>query len=248
MRPNTTEIIRDYKKEHPESSDWDIFVDICSDDTYEVKRRMGSRRPKVLEHLTLINGETIDRGPYTYGYIRVSSKGQAKDGNSLEAQEKAVHDAGAKYVYKDVYTGTTTDRPELDKLLEEIDAGDTLIVTKLDRISRSVQHGIKLIDGLLDRGVNVHVLNMGLMDDTPTGKLIRNIMLSFAEFERDMIMQRTREGKEISGNYGGRKPKYTEKQLRHAVELLKNQSYSQVSEITGISKSTIQRAKKRLST
>lgn len=179
-----------------------------------------------------------------YGYIRVSSKGQAKDGNSLEAQERAVKDAGAQSVYTDVFTGTKTDRPELDKLLSIISEGDTLIITKLDRISRSVQQGIGLINDLLEKGVKIHVINMGMMDDTPTGKLIRNIMLSFAEFERDMIMQRTREGKEISGKWGGRTPKYTEARLRHAVELLEKHSYSQVSEETGISKSTLQRAKK----
>lgn len=182
----------------------------------------------------------------TYGYIRVSSKGQAKDGNSLEAQKKAVRDVGAQSVYTDVFTGTKTDRPELDKLLEVIDEGDTLIITKLDRISRSVQQGIGLINDLLERGVKIHVLNMGLMDDTPTGKLIRNIMLSFAEFERDMIMQRTREGKEISGRWGGRTPKYTDARLRLAVELLEKKSYSQVSEETGISKSTLQRAKRNM--
>lgn len=179
-----------------------------------------------------------------YGYIRVSSKGQAKDGNSLEAQERAVKDAGAQSVYTDVFTGTKTDRPELDKLLSTVSEGDTLIITKLDRISRSVQQGIGLINDLLEKGVKIHVINMGMMDDTPTGKLIRNIMLSFAEFERDMIMQRTREGKEISGRWGGRTPKYSDVRLRHAVSLLKTHSYNQVVEETGISKSTLQRAKK----
>ncbi len=180
-----------------------------------------------------------------YGYIRVSSKGQAKDGNSLEAQEKSVREAGASLIYTDVFTGTKSDRPELDKLLAAIEMGDTLIITKLDRISRSVQQGIGLINELLEKGVKIHVLNMGLMDDTPTGKLIRNIMLSFAEFERDMIMQRTREGKEISGNWGGRTPKYSEARLLLAVDLLQSKSYKQVCEQTGISKSTLQRAKKQ---
>lgn len=176
----------------------------------------------------------------------MSSKGQAKDGNSLEAQERAVKESGAQIVYTDVFTGTKTERPELDKLLKTIVEGDTLIITKLDRISRSVQQGIGLINDLLERGIKIHVLNMGVMDDTPTGKLIRNIMLSFAEFERDMIMQRTREGKEISGRWGGRTPKYSDVRLRHAVNLLKTHSYTQVSEETGISKSTLQRAKKKV--
>ncbi len=238
-------IIAVFKQRHPEYADKDIEVEPY-DHSYSVRQRFPKRKALLLETVDL--NEDIDYGPYVYGYIRVSSNKQAKDGNSLEAQEKAVRDAGAKYLYKDVYTGTTTTRPELNRLLKEIDKGDTLIVTKMDRIARTVQQGIDLIEELLERGVIVRVLNMGTMDDTATGKLIRNIMLSFAEFERDMIMQRTREGKEVSGNYGGRKPKYTEKQLRHAVELLKDHSYSQVSEITGLSKSTLQRAKLKHST
>lgn len=145
-----------------------------------------------------------------YGYARVSSQGQASDGNSLEGQRAALEAAGAVKVYSDVFTGTKEHRPELDKLLAEIGSGDTLIVAKLDRISRSVQQGISLINGLLDKGVTVNVLNMGVMNNTPTGKLIRTVMLAFAEFERDMIVTRTQEGKNIAkarpGYREGRKP------------------------------------------
>ena len=70
---------------------------------------------------------------------------------------------------------------------------------------------------------------MGLMDDTPTGKLIRTILLAFAEFERNMIIEKTQEGRKISGNLGGRPHKYNEDQIKHALELLNNYSYSQVS-------------------
>ena len=77
-------------------------------------------------------------------------------------------------------------------------SGDTMVVTKVDRIARSATQGIELVQKLLGRGITVHVLNMGLMDNTPTGKLIRNIMLAFAEFERDMIVERTQEGKTIA--------------------------------------------------
>lgn len=179
-----------------------------------------------------------------YGYARVSTKGQARDGNSLAAQRKALTAAGAEEIYSDAFTGYAIERPELDKLLTKMVSGDTLIVTKLDRMARSLKHGLTLIDTLSERGISVHVLNMGLIDDSTTGKLIRNIMLCFAEFERDMIKQRMEEGKKISGNFGGRKPKFSEKQLQHAMELLEKRSYKQVSELTGISKSTLQRTKK----
>lgn len=183
-----------------------------------------------------------------YGYGRVSTAGQAKDGNSLEAQEKVLRENGAEVIYSDAFTGTKQHRPQLDKLLAELKEGDKLIVTKMDRISRSVVQGIELVNSLLDRGVIVHVLNIGLMDNTPTGKLIRNIMFAFAEFERDMIVQRTTEGKEIAKqdpNYKeGRKPTYSKEQIKHALELLESNSYKQVEAMTGISKSTLIRAKK----
>lgn len=184
-----------------------------------------------------------------YGYARVSTQMQAKDGNSLEVQEQLLRENGAKEIYADTFTGTKTHRPELDRLLDELQAGDTLIVTKLDRIARSASQGINLIQSLLDREITVHVLNMGLMDNTPTGKLIRTIMLAFAEFERDMIVERTQEGKAIARKQPdyreGRPRLYGPKQIKHALELLEDHSYRQVTEMTGISKSTLIRAKKR---
>lgn len=185
-----------------------------------------------------------------YAYCRVSTKGQAKDGNSLEVQEKVVKEAGATEIYADTFTGTKAHRPELDKLLNVIVAGDTLIVTKLDRIARSATQGIELIQNLLDKGVTVNILNMGKLDNTPTGKLIRNILLSFAEFERDMIVERTQEGKTIARQNPdfseGRPKKYSRQQMQHALELLESHSYKQVEQLTGISKSTLIRAKKQI--
>lgn len=96
-----------------------------------------------------------------YGYARVSTKGQAKDGNSLEAQEKDLKTAGAAKIFSDAFTGTKTHRPELDLLLKEMNPGDTFMVTKLDRIARNAREGLAFIDGLLDKGIKVHVLNLG---------------------------------------------------------------------------------------
>lgn len=184
-----------------------------------------------------------------YGYARVSTKGQAKDGNSLEAQEKALRENGAVEIYTDAFTGTKAHRPELDKLLEVINEGDKLIVTKLDRIARSATQGIELVNTLLGKGITVHILNMGIMDNTPTGKLIRTIMLAFAEFERDMIVERTQEGKAIAKQNPefteGRPKKFNQKQVNHALELLESHSYKEVEQLTGISKSTLIRAKRK---
>lgn len=184
-----------------------------------------------------------------YGYARVSTHWQAKDGNSLNTQSEELKKAGAEEIFSDAFTGTVTDRPQFDKLLAKMKSGDTLVVTKLDRIVRNLKQGLDLIDGLNKRGIKVHVLNMGVIDDSPTGRLIRNIMLSFAEWERDMIIQRTSEGKQAAkqkeGFREGRPPKYTETQIKHALDLLEEYSYKQVSEMTGISKATLGRMRSR---
>ena len=133
-----------------------------------------------------------------YGYARVSTKGQERDGNNLVSQEKALREHGAEIIYKDSFTGTKKNRPELDKLLSVLKEGDTVVVVKLDRIARSTTHGCELIKTLLENGIFVNVLNLGMMDNTPNGKLIRTIFFAFAEWERDMIVERTREGKEIA--------------------------------------------------
>lgn len=155
-----------------------------------------------------------------YGYARVSTAGQARDGNSLEAQREALLTHGAQAIYADSFTGTKAHRPELDRLLEVIQAGDTLVVTKLDRIARSTLAGLELFNALVERGVTVHILNMGVFDNTPTGRLMRTMMLAIAEFERDMIVERTSEGKEVARaknpNYKeGRKAKQIENLPEH---------------------------------
>lgn len=183
-----------------------------------------------------------------YGYARVSTHGQAKDGNSLDAQAEQLRAAGAEKIYSDEYTGTKADRPQFVKLLADIRSGDTLIVTKLDRFARSVSQGIELINMLNEKGVTVNVLNIGVIDNNPTGKLIRNIFLSFAEFERDMIVERTTEGKRIARTNPdfkeGRPQKFSREQIQHALDLLSEYSYTTVTKMTGISKATLTRYRK----
>ena len=183
-----------------------------------------------------------------YGYARVSTNGQAKDGNSLERQVQLLKEAGAEKIYNDAFTGTKTDRPELKKILSNLQPGDKLIVTKLDRMARSVAQGGELIESLLNQGVAVHVLNMGLMDNTPTGRLIMHIILAIAEFEGDMIVERTQEGKAVArtkkGYREGRPKKYGREQINHALELMEIYPASKVSEMMNISRSTLMRAKK----
>lgn len=133
-----------------------------------------------------------------YGYGRVSSTTRyagGEDGNSLEAQEKKLRDAGCGEIVLEAYTGTKMERPKFTKLIEKLEPGDTLVVCKLDRFARTATDGVNLIKELLGRGVSVHVLNMGLVEDTPTGRLTLTIMMAFAEYERDMIIERLNDGK-----------------------------------------------------
>ena len=133
-----------------------------------------------------------------YGYARVSSDSQDRYGTSKQGQTEALTAAGCQKIYYDHFTGKKIDRPEFTKLMEELKAGDTLKVTKLDRFARTAAEGIKKIDELLEKGVSVHILNMGLIENTPSGRLIRTIFLAFAEYERDIIMGRLNEGKAIA--------------------------------------------------
>lgn len=139
------------------------------------------------------------------GYGRVSSKGQERYGNSLSDQEAALLAAGCDEVVLEAYTGTKMDRPKFTALLSSLKAGDTLVVTKLDRFARTAADGVKVVEELLARGVSVHILNMGLIEDTPMGRLILTVMLAFAQFERDSIVERTGSGKAVARQREGYK-------------------------------------------
>lgn len=182
-----------------------------------------------------------------YGYARVSTKQQMNYGNSLEQQEIQLKEAGAEVVYKDAFTGTKDHRPEFDKLMTILKPGDCLMVTKLDRLARSFLQGSKIVSDLIEKGIRVHILNIGIMDNTPSSKLIKNVFFAFAEFERDMIVERTVSGKEIAKQKPdfreGRPKRFTKQQIILALELLKKHSYKEVEQMTGISKSTLIRAK-----
>ena len=183
-----------------------------------------------------------------YGYMRVSTAGQVK-GNSLEEQKRVLEANGATVIYQDTFTGTKSSRPNLSILLARLQEEDTLVVTKLDRFARNTVDGINMVHDLLKRGVKVNILNMGMVDNTPTGELILTVMLGFAEFERDMIVQRTQEGKAIAkmkeGFTEGRPRKFTEEEMDWAISLLDTNSYKEVAEITNISKSTLIREVKK---
>lgn len=176
-----------------------------------------------------------------YGYARVSTQGQ-----DLKAQIETLKAEGCEVIYSEKFTGTTKDRPEFKAVLDAVQSGDTLVVTKLDRFARSAEDAIHVIKQLHTQGVRVHILNMGMVDNTATGKLLLTVLAGFAEFERDMIVERLNEGKAIAkqreGYREGRKPKYTKAQLDHAMKLKETHSFTQVVALTNIPIATLKRA------
>lgn len=148
-----------------------------------------------------------------YGYGRVSSRGQKLYGMSLEDQVDRLIAAGVQRenIYLDTYTGHTMERPGFDDLLSKLKAGDEMVVCKLDRFARTAPEGALLVRDLVDRGITVHILNMGIADNSPMGKVMVTVMLAFAEYERDMIVERTSDGKAYKREHDpnwreGRKP------------------------------------------
>lgn len=180
-----------------------------------------------------------------YGYARITTNDQ-----DLQLQLDQLNEEGCTKIYVDKFTETKRDRPEFNKVLEVLKEDDTLVITKLDRFAYSTQDGISTIKKLFENGIKIHVLNTGVVEDTPTGRLIFNIMLTFAEFEKDMIAERIQERRAIVrldlDFKEGRPKKYNRKQINHAIQLRKTNTYEEVEDITGISKSTLIRARRRL--
>ena len=184
-----------------------------------------------------------------YGYARVSTVTQGRDGNSLEDQVSALEKYGCQEIITEAFSGKTMERPKFNSLFRSLQRDDTLVVCKLDRFARTAIDGVQTVRELFDRGVKVHILNMGLIENTLTGNLILTVMLAFAEYERGMIAERTQTGKiaaRQNPNFkDGRPKKFTQEQIELALGLLKDgKTYREVERMTGISKSTMVREKR----
>ena len=184
-----------------------------------------------------------------YGYARVSTTAQSL-GEQLEQLKQA--GVSKENVYKEKFTGTKINRPEFTKLLSILEDNDTVVVTKLDRFARNTKEALEVIEPLLERNITIKVLNLGTIENTTIGRMIMRTILSVAEMERDMIVERTQEGKAFAKrnnpNFreGRPKAKITDDKL-HAYELLKSGlSYKEVSKRTRLSVSTIQRVKRQI--
>lgn len=192
-----------------------------------------------------------------YGYGRVSSAGQ-----NLSAQIKQLQEVGCDIIFKEKISGRKKeDRKQFNLLLETVQEGDTIIVTKLDRFARSTKDALNTIEYLNSKGVSLIVLNMGgdkIDTSTAIGKLMITILSGIAELEADMIKERQLEGIEEAkrrGVYKGRPKKYTEnnRSLRYALDLFCNRATNkmtvkEIEEITKISRATLYRAVRKRET
>lgn len=176
------------------------------------------------------------------GYARVSTCDQ-----TVALQVDALKEAGCAKVYTEVISGAATERPILTKLLEEVRPGDIVVVWKLDRLGRSLKHLVETVNLLLQRDVGIKSLNDPIDTTTPQGRLVFNLFASLAEFERDVIRERTQAGLSAArarGRTGGRPKGLPQKALPTActAETLYREgklSAQQIAEHLHISKSTL---------
>ena len=176
----------------------------------------------------------------TFGYARVSPADQ-----NLTSQEDALKSAGASDIYLDHFTGTKASRPELDKLLGQLRAGDTLMVTRLDRLGRSTRDLLDLVNKLDSMSVNLKVLEQQIDTGSAEGRLFFTRIAAFAEFEREIMRARTLDGLAAArarGRNGGRKSALTASQAEIARTLVNSgKSVTQVAVDLGVSRPTIYR-------
>ena len=182
------------------------------------------------------------------GYGRVSTVDQ-----KAHAQVEALERAGCERIYIDVLSGALASRPELAKALEALRAGDRLVVTKLDRLGRSLANLIELASTLAEREIRLIVLDQSIDTSTSAGRMFFHMLGAIAEFERDLISERTREGLEAArrrGKVGGRRPSLSDSQRRLAKELYeavddsgrRKHTVDFIARETGVSRATIYRS------
>ena len=179
---------------------------------------------------------------HEFGYARVSTGEQ-----DARLQHDALIAAGCYRIFTDTASGSLESRPELDKLLDQLRPGDTLVVWRLDRLGRSIRHLIDQLASLQERGVAFRSLQENIDTSSSGGKLVFHIFASLAEFERDLVRERTHAGLQAArarGRVGGRPPLLNGDKLRTARKLYerKDMTVAQIGEVLGVSRSTVYRA------
>lgn len=177
---------------------------------------------------------------YVFGYARVSTEAQ-----NLDRQLDALKQYGVDQIYNEKMTGTKKDRPELAKLIDRMTEGDVVVIESLSRLGRSTKDLIELTELFQSRGVHLVSLKENIDTSTSTGKLLFTLMSAIAQFERDTIADRTREGLRAArarGRMGGR-PRTDHEAVRKALKLYHTGQYSirEIEEMTGVKRSTLYR-------
>lgn len=175
-----------------------------------------------------------------FGYARVSTQDQ-----NLDMQLDALKGFGCDQIFQEKITTRKTERPQLEEMIKILRPGDTVVIFKLDRISRSTKHLIELSELFENKGVQFVSLQDSIDTSTPMGRFFFRVMASIAELERDIVSERTRAGLSAArarGRKGGR-PKADEKQVKLAVKMYKSKDYSikEIVEATGVSQATLYR-------
>ena len=177
------------------------------------------------------------------GYARVSTEDQ-----TLETQTNALNDAGAEKIFSEKITGAKRDRPQLERMLEHLRKGDVVLVTKFDRLARSLKDLIEIVGKIEMAGAGFKSLAENIDTTSPHGTLTFHIFGAFAQFERDLIVQRTKEGLATArkhGRIGGRRPALITEQREEALAMLKaGKTQTQVARLFGVSLATIKRLAK----
>jgi len=175
------------------------------------------------------------------GYARVSTVDQ-----NPEAQIDALRVAGCERIFTDHASGGSQSRPQLDAVLEYLRPGDTLTIWRLDRLGRSLPHLIQVVQQLDAQGVELVSLTEAIDTSTPTGRLLFHIAASFAEFERDLVRERTQAGlaaAKARGRTGGRPTVMTPERIEAAVRMrAEGQSIAHIASVLGVGKSSVSRA------
>lgn len=173
------------------------------------------------------------------GYARVST-----DDQNLDLQNDALQAAGCERVFRDKISGAKADRPGLTRALEELRQGDTLVVWRLDRLGRSLKELIAQAEYLAEKNVGLHSITEAIDTTSSGGKLIFHVFGALAEFERNLIRERTQAGLQAArarGRKGGRRKLLTLDKRRHAVELHRSRQYSvkEICSLMGVSRATL---------
>lgn len=171
-----------------------------------------------------------------FGYARVST-----DDQKLEAQHDALSAAGAERIFSDRISGATRTRPQLDQLLAQLRQGDVIVVTKYDRLARSLRDLLDIVEAIKEQGGGFRSLAEDIDTTTPAGRLTFHVFASIAQFERERISERTREGLEAAkkrGRVGGRPPALSAAQ-RGEVRRMRDEEGRRLSEIAQLFKVSI---------